>query len=186
MIQEKIKVKELAKPEMPKVNIGLRCHAELKRLLSQEAVDLGIHLSEYCETALLNRHDYKMGQGVVAEAYVRLKEVNQKNVRLKEEIRENEKLREQESILNSQLAVSISRNKVELEELKEENMMLKKVASETATQVNLLNDPVLLSILKQVKGKKDTVIMPDGSTFAITYNSPEDLLKAMIHSYKTK
>ena len=186
MIKNEIVKEELFNSEMRKVVIGLRCHAELKLVLSQEAMDLGIPLSEYCESALHNRHDFKKGHGVLVKAVERLKGAYQDIERLREKIREIEKLREQESKLNSQLVESTSRHKVKLEELEKENMMLKKAASDTSSLMSLLNDPHLLSLYEEVKGKKVT-IPPDGrANFPVLFDSFYNFLKVVLRSFRLK
>lgn len=74
----------------------------------------------------------------------------------------------------------------ETEQYKKEIDLLSQKVSTLKAQVSLISTPVFLKLFEQVKGLQDTVQATDGNTYTITYNSPEDLLWTMIHSFRLK
>lgn len=72
------------------------------------------------------------------------------------------------------------------ERLKQENAFLAKQLQSLQSQPSILNNLALLNLFEQLKGRNDEILTPDGKTLSITYNSPLDLLIAMIHSYRLK
>lgn len=74
----------------------------------------------------------------------------------------------------------------ETDNLKREKLELVTQVRQLTDQLTLLKNPTLIKLFEQVKGMKDEVTATDGKTYTITYNTPADLLLAMILSYKLK
>ncbi len=74
----------------------------------------------------------------------------------------------------------------ETERLKQENALLVQQLQSLQSQPSILNNLALLQLFEKLKGRNDEIITPDGQKLRITYNSPIDLLTAMIHSFKLK
>ena len=144
-----------------KIVLAARIYAELKFNLAKEAENLGISLSEHIENILLNK-DNKPGEKEIAH--------------LKE-------------ILKQQNDSAIKNNtffKTTMEKLNAENAELKKTIETINAQQTIFNDKRLLELFASLKWKKDTVETSEGKIFSITYNSPTDLLTAMIYSFQLK
>lgn len=47
----------------------------------------------------------------------------------------------------------------------------------------ILENPQLISLFQQIKGRKDLIRMPNGEVYNVIYSSPKDLLMAMIYSF---
>ena len=74
----------------------------------------------------------------------------------------------------------------DFERLRKENAALVHTLQTIESQPSILNNLALLNLFEQLKGRNDEIITPDGQKLRITYNSPIDLLTAMIHSFKLK
>lgn len=134
--------------------ISLRALPELKFRLNEEAIECGLTLSEYCEMLLANRHDRK-------------DEIDQ--------------LRAENESLELQVIPS---NDPEPDLLEKENEMLKKRLALAESQLRIFNDNRLLQLFEKVKGRKDVVENAGGENFNIVYNSPFDVLIALIYGTK--
>jgi hypothetical protein len=53
-------------------------------------------------------------------------------------------------------------------------------------QVKVYKNPALLALFESLKGKSDTIIDSAGSSIKIQYNSLQELLEAIIYSFKLK
>ena len=149
-----------------KINIGLRCYAELKFKLTEEAQNLGISLSEYCENILLNKDTIlAANQNFINEMQV----LNQEMIEVLKTFEETK-----------------SNYQTELKKVKSENDSLKREVHELNNQVALFTNKQLLFLFEKVKGQKDLIDAPDGQKYTVTYNSPKDLIEAMIYSFKYK
>ena len=140
---------------------GVRTAPALKDALINEAAEAGISLSEYCETILYNRHK---GNG--------------ENEQLAQVVAEQKKEIER---LKAQVAATGGK---QFEVLQAENEQLRKIIKEQDNQLAIYSDQRLLYIYENVKGKKDIVEDAYQANFGITYNSPQDVLKALIYSSK--
>jgi hypothetical protein len=120
--------------------VGVRALPKLKQELANEAADVGLTLSEYCESILANRH---------AEG----PEMERLRNKVAEQQREIEKL-------NASLLIK----------------------PEPVQAAPILSDQRLLYLYEKLKGKPDKVENAYGDDFAITYNTPQDVLIAIIYS----
>ena len=145
-----------------KISTGFRCEPELKLQLVTEANDLGIKLSEHLENTLANRH--------VAQLEIE---------RLKAEIEK------QKTQLLSQ-ANEISRLTGQIELQKKELNDLKTQSGQQSQQVAIFNNPFLLALFEKLKGRDDIIDASDGKQYSFKYNSPADLILAMIYSFRLK
>lgn len=149
-----------------KINIGLRCYAELKYKLVEEAQNLGISLSEYCENILLNKDTIlSENQNFIDEIEV----LNQHMFEVKKTFEE-----------------ATSKCQTALKEVKSENDNLKREVDVLNNQIVLFTNKQLLFLFEKVKGQKDLIDAPDGQKYTVIYNSPKDLLEAMIYSFNYK
>jgi predicted nuclease with TOPRIM domain len=74
----------------------------------------------------------------------------------------------------------------DFERLRKENALLVQRLQSVESPPSILNNLTLLNLFEQLKGLNDEIITPDGQKLRITYNSPIDLITAMIHSFKLK
>ena len=155
--------RESAPNEHTKINIGVRTLPELKLNLTEEAKSLGIKLSEHCENILSNH-------------WTLLAEVETLNSRLDETNIVNQELRDAVAKNNN------SKHKDENESLKRDNAQLTNKIAELNSNLKIYEDPRLLDLFRRVKGRKDTIITDQGE-MNIVFNSPKDLLLALIYSY---
>lgn len=138
--------------------VGVRTAPELKDILIDEAAEAGISLSEYCETILFNRHK---GNGE-SEQLTRV---------LAEQKKEIEALKGQIAASEQQLKAIQAEN----EELQSQNETLK-------NQLTIFSDKRLLYLFHHLQGKKDTVENAYGDNFAIIYQTPMQVLQALVYS----
>lgn len=124
--------------------VGIRALPKLKHQLSTEASEIGVTLSEYCESILANRHTE-----------------NPELERLRNKVGEQQ--RELES-LNAALAIE----------------------PEPVQVPGILTDQRLLFLFEKLKSKPDKVENAYGDDFAVTYNTPQDVLIAIIYSTQLK
>lgn len=128
-----------------KIVLGVRCFPELKNKLTQEAIEVGITLSEHCENILLNKDI--------------LKEENENTKRVIENL--NQKILKLENLLN----ISELNLKEEIEDLLNENNQLKKevamkddqLTEYVKAKVNAAEKPALNSpspLFDRLLGKK--------------------------------
>ena len=165
MDMESIK-KEIRANGNRKVNIGVRGYPELKYKLAENAQNLGMTLSEYCENILLNNDT------IILENRNYIDEIEILN----QQMLEIKKIFEEAS----------SKYQTTLKEVKSENDHLKRAVDILKNQVTLFTNKQLLLLFEKLKGQKDLIDAPDGQKYIITYNSPKDLLEAMIYSFKYK
>lgn len=145
-----------------KITTGFRCEPQLKLELANEAIELGIKLSEHLENIVANRHKFKA-------------ELEQLNADFKKQ--QNDcRLKETEIL---RLTAVNETQKKELEELK-----LK--AGQDSKRLALFNHPFLINLFDKLKGRDDTVEAVDGKKYSFKYNSPADVVEAMIYSFKLK
>ncbi len=149
-----------------KINIGVRCYSELKIKLVAEAMNLGITLSEYCENIFLNKDN------ILSENQNYINEI----AALNQVIAEVKKAYEE----------ATSKHLTVLKEVKSENANLKNEVDILKDQVILFTDKQLLFLFEKIKGQKDVIDTPDGRKRTVVYNSPKDLLEAMIYSFICK
>ena len=142
-----------------KTVLGLRVTPQLKQELSAEANKLGISLSERGEDILLNR--------------------NLVSAELDKEKRKSEELKQELETYKRKHFESINTQKHELAKLQSQIAELSAVAE-------LLKGERVQELFEGVRGKKDTIENARGQNFMLVYNSPADLLKAMIYSFKLK
>lgn len=166
---------EISQSGNRKINIGVRGYPELKNILSGEAMDLGITISEHVENILLNKDTLLNEINNVKEEAQGLKEVVSKLRRLvidlgnklKSEIESGKKIKAENEKLN-----------IECRNLKEK-MLIKD------DQVALYSDKQLWDLFAQVKGLTVTIQTHEGP-MKVTYDDPKDLLFVMIYSFKLK
>ncbi len=91
------------------------------------------------------------------------------------------------SVLESEkkaLSAQLARNNThELELVRAESAQLKKQLLELP-QNSILNDPRLLQLFEKLKGKKDRIINAEGADFDIVYETPKQVLIALIYASK--
>jgi chromosome segregation ATPase len=146
--------------------IGARIFAKTKHELGQEAGSLGLSFSEHVENILQTRHDWKI-------------EITRLNTLIKTEESKVEEFKSELDRLKAKFLDASENNKQLVAKLQSQLEQLEGLAE-------LLNDERLLNLFNAVKGKKDEVENADGKNFEIIYNSPKDLLYAMIYSFYTK
>jgi predicted nuclease with TOPRIM domain len=149
-----------------KTVLGLRVTPQLKQELSIEAGKLGISLSERGEDILLNRN-------LISAQLDRTKQ------ELETEKGKGNALKQELERSKGNHFEAISAHKDELSKLQQQ-------VAELNAGAELLKDERLLHLFAIVKGRKDEVENTNGKNFAITYNSPKDLLIAMIYSFELK
>lgn len=158
-----------------KINIGVRGYPELKNILSKEAVDLGITISEHVENILLNK-DILLNE---------INNVKEEAQALKEEV---SKLGLLVMDLGNKLKGEIENGKnikAENEKINIDHHNLKAQMILKDEQIALYSDKQLLDLFAQVKGLTVKIQMAEGPR-KITYDNPKDLLFAMIYSFKLK
>jgi predicted nuclease with TOPRIM domain len=163
---QKAIIEEIQNNGSRKIVVGVRCYPELKLKLIKEAKELGITISEHSENILLNK-DKLLGEKCILES----------------------ELAEVEKILAETLELLDVCKKDfagTCKELEQENYELTKINSELKDQVTLFNDKRLLELFALVKGKKDSISLSNGKFYLVQYNSPKDLLHAMIYSFNYK
>lgn len=131
-------------PDMGRQVLSIRTQPSLKNSLSQEAMSLGITLSQHAENIISTR------------------EKIQKDL---DDLRKS----------------CIEKDK-EIERIKQELVS----KSKSGNTLDLLSDERLLYLFSQLKDKDDIVENAYGKDFAITYDKPENLLKAILYSIKLK
>ncbi len=149
-----------------KITVTAKVPPELKISLSEEANSLGLTLSEYIEMILLKRG------GLVLE-----------NAAAKMEIEENKSNLQS---IRLQLADAHIKLKTEKEQDETEKKELRMMNADLINQTQLLRLPQLLVLYNELKGKEDTITLPDGSNFSFVYQKPEDLVWVMIQTYSLK
>lgn len=71
----------------------------------------------------------------------------------------------------------------QIEQLQAQVKDLTQKLDEAQTRLQILNDPRLLSLFEQVKGRDDEIITPEGTRYSTNYSNTEKLLYAMIYSF---
>ena len=146
-----------------KVVFGIRIAPALKETLFEEAIQAGFSASELGEMILANRHKAKA---------------------------ENERLRElvamhQQEIETLKAQITTDGRK-QLEVAQVENAELRKQIEILKNQLIVYSDKRLLYLHENMKGKKDKVLNAYGDDFDIVYDTPYQVLLAMIYSCKLK
>jgi predicted nuclease with TOPRIM domain len=159
-------IEEIQNNGSRKIVVGVRCYPELKLKLIKEAKELGITISEHAENILLNK-DKLLGEKSILES-----EIDKLEKSLTETVEELDLCRKEYT--------------ESYKKLEEKNHELIKTNGELKDQVLLYNDKRLLELFSLVKGKKDTISLANGQSFIVHYNSPKDLLHAMIYSFNYK
>ena len=145
-----------------KITTGFRCEPELKLELANEATELGIKLSEHLENTLANRHKLRA-------------ETEQLKA-------ENKKLQSDLELKGADVLKLTAVNEIQKKELEE----LKLKAAQDSKRLALFNHPFLINLFDKLKGRDDTVEAVDGKKYSFKYNSPVDVVEAMIFSFKLK
>jgi hypothetical protein len=147
-----------------KINIGVRAYSELKLKLSDEAQGLGISLSEHCENILITH------AGLLEKVSELTKTV--------------EILKQKNTSLESSLAeIDLTRFNTKIKLLTNENSLIKKSLEELKSNQQIYSDLRLIYLFNKVKGKSDSIITDNGE-LNLVYNTPKDVLLALIYSYK--
>ncbi len=85
------------------------------------------------------------------------------------------------------LEVELSRVKRDLLRANSENAKLEAQISEQHSKLEIFDEPRLLALFDKLKGSIDVIKSPDNeSSLTVTYNSPQDVVMAMIYSFKIK
>lgn len=170
-----------------KIMLGVRCFSELKAKLIAESKNLGISLSEYCESILQNK-DTLLSEKDFANMELKLKKENILLIEAKfEEVKfqyKNDILKvskENDRIMDESDAINM-----DFQRVTHENMKLRADLKLLSQQVAIFSDKRLLFLFEELKGKVDTIYSPNGQKYIIKYNHPKDLLEAMIHSFNIK
>lgn len=162
MEREKIEA-EIIQNGNRKVNIGVRAYPELKFNLIDASNALEVSLSEYCENILITHPGL-------------LEEVNKLNLQV-EDLKQKIANQERSLASNDQLKF-----KSKINTLFEENALLKKNIEELNLNHEIYSDSRLAYLFKAVKGQRDTIIT-DAGEMNITFNTPKDVLLALIYSH---
>jgi hypothetical protein len=163
-----------------KTMLGLRCFAELKFKLTEDAKSLGLTLSEYCENILLNNESLLIEKNNAIKDVTNIQRKMSTLQAIFTEFKAQQKMEiqkanaENEMIKNESVSVKTERDK-----LKKEMDLLNK-------QIALFSDKRLLFLFEKIKGQKDMIDGADGQKYSFTYNHPKDLLEAMIYSFNIK
>lgn len=157
------KIEEIFENGNRKINIGVRAYAELKMKLTDESNSLGITLSEHCENILITHSSLLDKIKTLMEEVGSLKQIHTST----------------ETSMSQFDALSFNKS---IYKLNKENSLLKKRIIELNSNLQIYSEPQLLYLFNKVKGKSDK-IKTDNGEFIIIYNSPIDVLKALIHSY---
>jgi hypothetical protein len=147
-----------------KINIGVRAYSELKLKLSDEAKVLGISLSEHCENILITHAGLLEEVNILTKSLEDLKQINN-------------------SLESSLKEVDINRFNSKIKQLTDDNIQLNKVLMELKSNQQIFADSRLLYFFSKVKGKSDSIITDNGE-LNIVYNTPKDVLLALIYSFK--
>ena len=140
-----------------KVVLGIRVSPHLKEELNHEAEGCGMLTSEYGKLILESRHDSE---------------------KLEQKIKEQQKEIEV-------LKASLNNNGSQSSELVvAENAELRQQVTSLNNRLSIFNDKRLLYLFSQLKGKKDVVENVEGKNFDIVYQSPSDILIALIYASK--
>jgi hypothetical protein len=143
-----------------KVVFGIRVAPELKEALAEEAAEAGFLTSELGEMILANRHHNK---------------------------RENERLTELVAVQQKEietLKAQITAGVKQVEVAKAENTELRKKVEALSNQLSILSDQRLIYLFENLKGRKDTVENAYAEDFPISYDTPVQVLLALIYSSK--
>ena len=140
-----------------KINIGVRAYAELKLKLTEESNSLGISLSEHCEKILITHSSLLDKIKILTDE---VEELKQKNTSVESSLPKFDLL---------------SYNK-KTQKLNDENSFLKKKVMELNSNQQIYSDQRLES----------DIIITDNGEMNIIYNTPKDVLLALIYSYKIK
>ena len=146
--------------------ISIRCFPELKYQLAENAQDLGITLSEYCENIL--NHAEK---------------INDENKKLKMKIAD-----ESSKLLNTVEQLESQKNN-HIKKLKEINILTEQLQNENKTlkkMTEIFAHPKLEWLFNKVKGQRDIINTSDGKQHNIYYETKSDLIEAMLHSFRFK
>lgn len=158
-----------------KVVTGIRMTAALKDELIEEASYADLSVSEYGEVILLNRHKESP-------------ETERLTQKVSEQQREIERLTkltvEQLQEIGTLKALGAAVDGKQTEALKAENERLRKKIEELNNQLAIYSEPRLLYLFENLKGKSDTVENAYGKNFKITYQSPHEVLTALIYNAK--
>jgi hypothetical protein len=146
-----------------KVNIGVRVYPEEKLNLIDAAKAVQVSLSEYCENILITQP--ALLEEVNNLTY-QVEDLKQKNANLENSLASNEPLK----------------LKININTLFEENALLKKNIEELNLNHEIYSDSRLAYLFKEVKGQRDTIIT-DAGEMNITFNTPKDVLLALIYSH---
>ncbi len=159
-----------------KIVIGVRGMPILKEELIYESSEVGLSVSEYAETILLNRHQESPEMERLAKKVTeKQQEVDRLTKLAAEQLQEIEKLKAQ---------VAATGNK-QSELAKTENEELRNKIEELNNQLTIYSDQRLLYLFQHLKGKKDKVENAySGGNFDIVYDSPKAVLTALIYSSK--
>jgi hypothetical protein len=149
-----------------KITLGLRVHPDHKLKLSEEAGRLGISLSERAENLLL-RGEIEMAEK--EKAIVELK-ILQKHIR---ELTENAHRSKEKSTEAMSKLIS-------------ENGSLKERTLELETQNGIFKNERLLYLFEKLKGTNYKIDLPGGRQIKIVFETPLDLLTAIIYSFNIK
>ena len=142
----------------------MRAYSELKLKLSNEAKSLKLSLSEHCENILINHAN--LLEKVKVLGY-KVEELKQKNAFLK----------------TSFSQVDVSNFNKKIQQVTNENSLLKNKLMELKSNQQIYSDPRLYDIFNEVKGESAKIITDKGQ-INITFNTPKDVLLALIYSYK--
>lgn len=146
-----------------KINIGVRAYSELKLKLSDEAQGLGIYLSEHCENILITHAGL-------------LEKVNELTSII-------ETLQEKNASLESSLAgIDLASFNKKISLITNENALLKNSIAELRSNQQIYADPRLNYLFNKVKGKGDRILTDNGE-MNIIFNSPKDVLLALLYSF---
>lgn len=58
--------------------------------------------------------------------------------------------------------------------------------SEQHSMLEIFDEPKLLALFDKLNGTTDVIKSPDGESIAVSYNTPKDVLMAMIYCFKLK
>lgn len=157
---------EIQKNGNRKIVLGVRVFPEFKEKVIQNALKLRISMSEFAENILVNNDDLLIDKNAA--------------------IKENNLLKRQVAELKNKLHISNANHEAESESLNKHIAELQSYVSLVKGQVAIHQDKRLLHLLAQIHGKRDTIETSEGQKVAITYNTTNDLLIAMIYSFQIK
>lgn len=143
-----------------KAVLSFRVPPQLKIQLAAEASNLGITLSDHCESIIMNRYS------ALGELMQLKKELNEKH----------QKIFAQALEFSTVNAVA---SEVKHLPVPADNAQLKPVGHLD----ELLDNPQLLELFKQLKGTEDRIPLSSGEKMDIIYRTPKDVLLGMIYSF---